>query len=211
MQEQESGIIDHEEDAVNPADAGITESTEESLILTLLDLANHLTRNGERIAQQESLTAQQWLLLLQIARDPNFPRLGAPAEARSAVLASTIAAARGVSRPTISALVGSLVQKGLVVQIEAAGDRRQKSLLATPAGVAALARIEPERHRANKGLLAGFEPAQISLVLRVLRSCLDTLWAASLSKADRQRLADGVGGEDAVQPGAVEARRGAGS
>jgi DNA-binding MarR family transcriptional regulator len=179
--------------------AAITESTEESLILTLLDLANHLTRNGERIARQEGLTAQQWLLLLQIAGDPNFPRPGASPEAGTAVLASNIATARGVSRPTISALVGSLVQKGLVSQAEEPGDRRQKALFATPAGLAALARVEPARRRANKALLAGFEPSEISLVLRVLRSCLDALWSAGLSEAERQRLANGAGEEDAAR------------
>jgi DNA-binding MarR family transcriptional regulator len=165
----------------NPSGAAITESTEESLILTLLDLANHLTRNGERIARQEGLTAQQWLLLLQIAGDPNLPRLGAPAETGTAVLASNIATARGVSRPTISALVGSLVQKGLVSQAEEPDDRRQKALMATPAGLAVLARIEPARRRANKALLADFEPSEISLVLRILRSCLDALWSAGRS------------------------------
>jgi DNA-binding MarR family transcriptional regulator len=179
-------------------DAGITESTEESLILTLLDLANHLTRNGERMARQEGLTAQQWLLLLQIAGDPNFPRPGTPAEARSAVLASNIATARGVSRPTISALVSSLIQKGLVSQAEEPGDRRQKALFATPAGLEALARIEPARRNANKALLAGFEPSEISLVLRTLRSCLETLWVAGLSDAERQRFAAGNGEDQAV-------------
>jgi DNA-binding MarR family transcriptional regulator len=179
--------------------AGMTESTEESLILTLLDLANHLTRNGERIAQQEGLTAQQWLLLLQIAGDPNFPRPGAPAEAGTAVLASTIATARGVSRPTISALVGSLVQKGLVSQAEEPGDRRQKALRATPGGLAALARIEPVRRRANQALLADFEPSEISLVLSILRSCLDVLWSAGLSEPERQRLANGSGDDDAAR------------
>lgn len=156
----------------------ITESTEESLILTLLDLANHLTRNGERIARREGLTAQQWLLLLQIAGDPNFPNLGATAEAGSAVLASNIAAARGVSRPTISALVSSLVQKGLVSQEEDPGDRRQKALRATPAGLEVLARIQGPRHRANQELLADFDTPEIERVLRVLQSCLDTLWQA---------------------------------
>jgi len=162
---------------------GITESTEESLILTLLDLANHFTRNGERFAQKEGLTAQQWLLLLQIAGDPNFPRLGASAETGTAVLASTIATSRGVSRPTISALVSSLVQKGLVSQAEEPGDRRQKALRATPAGLAVLDRIEPARRRANKALLAGFEPPEISLALHVLRSCLDALWSAGRGEA----------------------------
>jgi DNA-binding MarR family transcriptional regulator len=159
--------------------AGITRSPEESLILTLLDLANHLTRNGERLAREEGLTAQQWLLLLQIAGDPNFPRPGNSAENGAAVLASNIATARGVSRPTISALVSSLVDKGLVSQTEDPGDRRQKALRATPAGLEILARIEPARHRANKTLLADFKPAEITLVLRMLRSCLDSLWSVS--------------------------------
>ena len=161
--------------------AGITESTEESLILTLLDLANHLTRNGERLAREVGLTAQQWLLLLQIAGDPNFPRLGAPTDEGAAVLASNIASARGVSRPTISALVSSLVQKGLVSQAEDPGDRRQKTLRATPAGLAALDRIEPARRRANKELLADFDSAEISQSLQILRSCLDALWSARRS------------------------------
>jgi len=172
---------------------GMTESAEESLILTLLDLANHLTRNGERLAREEGLTAQQWLLLLQIAGDPNFPRLGAPVEPETAVLASNIATARGVSRPTISALVSSLVEKGLVSQTEDPGDRRQKALRATPAGLEILSRIEPARHRANKALLAGFKPSEISLVLRMLRSCLDALWSAGPSVVERQRFADGNG------------------
>ena len=188
---------------------GITESTEESLILTLLDLANHLTRNGERLAQQEGLTAQQWLLLLQIAGDPNFPRPGAPTETGTPVLASTIATARGVSRPTISALVSSLVQKGLVTQAEDPGDRRQKALRATPAGLAVLARIEPARHQANTSLLADFEPSEISLVLRVLRSCLDALWSAGQSETERQRTGNGSGEDDADAEWTTRHRKGA--
>ncbi len=191
-------------DRVRPHGSGIAESTKESLILTLLDLANHLTRSGERIAQREGLTAQQWLLLLQIAGDPNFPCLGASAGEGTAVLASNIATARGVSRPSISALVSSLVVKGLVSQTEEPGDRRQKALIATPAGLEALDRIEPERHRANKALLAGFESSEIALVLSVLRSCLDALWSAGLSEAERQRLSSCDGGAGAER-GGVEA------
>jgi len=185
----------------------LKKSTDESLILTLLDLANHLTRNGERLAREEGLTAQQWLLLLQIAGDPNFPNPGASAGTGTAVLASTIASARGVSRPTISALVSSLVQKGLVSQTEDPGDRRQKALVATPAGLAVLARIEPARRRANKALLADFKPSEISLVLRILRSCLDALWSAGLSDTERQRIVNGSGEEDAPRDSAA-ARRG---
>ncbi len=107
------------------------------------------------------------------------------------MLASNIATARGVSRPTISALVSSLVQKGLVSQAEDPGDRRQKALQATPAGLAVLDRIEPARRRANKELLADFEPARSRSALRILRSCLDSLWSATLSETERQRFANG--------------------
>ena len=79
--------------------------------------------------------------------------------------------------------------------------RRQKALRATPAGLAALARIEPVRRRANKALLAGFEPSEISLVLRVLRSCLDALWSAGLSESERQRFGDGAGEDGAARRG----------
>ena len=103
------------------------------------------------------------------------------------------------STVALSALVGSLVQKGLVSQAEEPGDRRQKALRATPAGLAALARIEPVRRRANQALLADFEPSEISLVLSILRSCLDVLWSAGLSEAERQRLANGSGDDDAAR------------
>ena len=178
---------------------GITESIEESLILTVLDLANHLTRSGERIAREEGLTAQQWLLLLQIAGDPNFPMPGQLTEGGSAVLASNFATARGVSRPSISALVSSLIQKGLVSQAEEPGDRRQKALCATPAGLEALARIEPERRRANQSLLDGFEPSDLSNALKILRTCLDALWAAGRSETERRQPAASAGEEAAPE------------
>jgi DNA-binding MarR family transcriptional regulator len=89
--------------------------------------------------------------------------------------------------------VSSLVRKGLVSQVEDPGDRRQKTLRATPAGLETLARIEPARHQANKALFADFKPSEISQVLRILRSCLDTLWSAGLSEAERQRFTNGAG------------------
>ncbi len=154
----------------------IAESIEESLILTLVDVANHLTRNGERLAQREGLTAQQWLLLLQIAGDANFPRHDDSAADDAPVVASAIATARGVSRPTISALVSALVHKGLVSQTDDPLDRRQKTLRVTARGLAVLQRMEPARQRANQALLAEFSERELQKVLLVLRSCLATLW-----------------------------------
>lgn len=157
-------------------------SPEETFILILFDLVNHLTKNGEKLVQLEGLTVQQWLLMLQIAGDPNFSN---PEDATGpAVLASTIASARGVSRPSISSLVTSLVQKGLVAQGEDPADRRQKTLRLTRAGSEALRRLEPRRRRANAKLLQEFSDRELTAVLRVLGRCLDALRA----------LAPGAGG-----------------
>lgn len=153
----------------------INASPEETFILTLFDLVNHLTKNGEKLVQSEGLTVQQWLLMLQIAGDPNFPN---PEDsAGPAVLASAIASARGVSRPSISSLVTSLVQKGLVAQDEDPADRRQKTLRLTRAGRATLGRLEPKRRRANVLLLREFGDGELTDVLRVLGRCLDILRA----------------------------------
>ena len=72
-------------------------------------------RRGERLAAEAGLTTQQWIVLLQIAGDPNFP--GAPRRRPVGVLPSEIAAARGVSRATVSAIVSALLERGLVEQI----------------------------------------------------------------------------------------------
>lgn len=147
-------------------------SVEDSFILTLFDLVNHLTRNGERIVQTEGLTVQQWLLMLQIAGDPNFPY---PDDATGPVLASALASARGVSRPSVSSLVTPLVQKGLIAQGEDPADRRQKTLRLTRAGRETLDRIEPRRRRANALLLGEFSERELTDALQVLSRCLTAL------------------------------------
>ena len=150
-------------------------SAEETFILTVFDLVNHLTKHGEQIAQAEGLTVQQWLLMLQVAGDPNFPKTDPSRTADGPVLASGIASARGVSRPSISTLVTSLVQRGLLTQEEDPRDRRQKTLRVTSAGLEVLSRIEPARHRANTTLLADFDRDELARALDVLRRCLDAL------------------------------------
>ena len=155
------------------------ESTEEALILTLLDVANHLSKNGEALAAREGLTTQQWLIMLQIAGDPNCPGTdGDGAGASCGVLASELARARGVSRANISTLVTALLRKDLVQQQDDPQDRRRKRLTLTDAGQAALERLEPRRREANLGLFAELEVAEREALLRGLRHCLSRLSAA---------------------------------
>lgn len=151
----------------------LSESADESLILTLFDVANHLARSGEAMAAQEGLTSQQWLVLLQIAGDPNFPR--SRNRAVNGVLASEIASARGVSRANVSTLVGTLLRRGLIRQSDHPQDRRRKLLTLTDGGRNIVERLEPLRRGANQKLFAGIEPAMKKKMLSQLRQLLHKL------------------------------------
>lgn len=168
----------------------LQENVETSVILALFDLANHLQRYGERLAGEAGLTTQQWLVLLQIAGDPNFP-----ARARDddqPVLASDIARVRGLSRATISAVVGALVKRGFVREEPDPIDRRRRHLAITAAGSKALEAIEPARGRVNQRLLGELDVGERRRLLRSLHSCLAVLWDVreiEQLEATRARLA----------------------
>jgi DNA-binding MarR family transcriptional regulator len=151
-------------------------SPEARLVLTLIDVASHLSKRGERLAAKEGLTTLQWLVLLQIAGDPNFPtRPGTRSRPGEGVLASEIAAARGVSRGNISTVVSALLARGLVQQREDPGDRRRKVLTATSAGRRALEGIEPIRRAANAALFSDLSDDEMAAFGRLLERCLRDL------------------------------------
>jgi DNA-binding MarR family transcriptional regulator len=158
-------------------------SVEESIVLAVLDLSNQLGKLGEGLAARAGLTTQQWLVLLQVAGDPNFyvPE-GQAARSSDGVLGSEIALARGVSRASVSTLVAQLLGKGLVQQQPEAFDRRRKGLSITPKGRAALVRLDASRLRANRVLLADLGGKERALLLRSLRACLRCA-AASVARA----------------------------
>ncbi len=139
-------------------------------MLAIFDLANHLQRRGEGIAASAGLTTQQWLVLLQIAGDPNFPAVAHDAEHR--VLASDIARVRGVSRATISAVIAALRKRGLIDDRADPEDRRRRYLTITGAGAELLAQLDPRRRSANRRLLSGFSREERTLLLELIRRCL---------------------------------------
>lgn len=146
---------------------------EESLVLALFDLVNHLHRRGEQLAAKAKLTTQQWLVLLQIAGDPNFPGARRSDEP---VLASELARARGVSRATISAVISSLEKRGLIRGNTDPADGRRRYLVVTPAGRQAIQAIEGDRRRANARLLTDLDDNERKRMLRYVQSCLAVLW-----------------------------------
>ena len=160
----------------------LTRTIEDSIVLTLFDIANELGKLGEGVSSRANLTTQQWLLLLQIAGDPNFavPKDGL-SRTGPGIMASEIARARGVSRANVSILVAQLLRLGLVSQAEQPEDRRRKHLTVTSAGRRALADIESARHEANRNLFAGLTPTERRQLLRSLRACLERLWLVDRS------------------------------
>ncbi len=154
-------------------------------MLALFDLANLLVRRGDRLAAVAELTTQEWLVLLQLAGDPNFPSTG-PAVA-TPPLASDIARARGVTRATVSAVVSSLKERGLVTMTPDPTDARRHRLAVTPAGAARIATIEPARQAANRRLLDRLDRKARVAFHQYLLSCLDVLW--ELHEAERTDVA----------------------
>ena len=160
---------------------GIDAAAEEELVLTLFDLTNQLSKLGEIVAAGAELTTQQWMILLQIAGDPNFPvPMFMPArDGVSGILASDIALARGVSRASISVLITQLLKRGLIRQEDEAGDRRRKRLFVTDSGRQTIDALEEARRSANRELFVDLDDAEREALLASLRKCLDRLWSAS--------------------------------
>jgi len=147
----------------------------EALILTLFDIANYLTKNSEIIALEGELTVQQWLVLMQIADSSHFPQ-PRPRPAGAGMHASEIADARGVSRPAVSAVVTTLLRKGLVRQRENPDDRRHKTLKITVKGRRALEQIEPLRQKVNAAFFDDIPADEMKQVHRFLQDWLTRLW-----------------------------------
>lgn len=157
-------------------------TVEDSIVLALFDIANELGKLGDGVASGAGLTTQQWLLLLQIAGDPNFAvPADTPSRNGTGIMASEIARARGVSRANVSMLVAQLLRMGFVSQTEQPEDRRRKHLTVTDAGRRALANIESARHEANRNLFASLAPAQRKQLLDSLNACLERLWLVDRS------------------------------
>ena len=181
----------------------LTESLEESIVLTLFDLVNHMTKNGELMSGAVDLTVQQWNVLLQVAGDPAFPRPSGRVRPQAGVTASAIARTRGVSKAHVSALVSTLLKKGMLVQVEEPRDRRLKRLRLTAKGGAALAKIEPNRRQANRALFADLTRQELASTLAILRSCLERLCRASSTPGTREAWSEDGHAPSVAWPGGV--------
>ena len=153
----------------------IQKSLEESIVMALLNLSDSIIKNGDVVCQRMGITTQQWRMMLHLANDPNIPYIDEQPASDRPIVASELANALNVSRPNVTNLINSLIEKGLVSQKEDKKDRRKKFLMLTTEGVKILEEIEPSRRKANRRLLEDFSEEDKTLFLEQLRNCLNII------------------------------------
>ena len=107
--------------------------------------------------------------------------------------ASLLAARLAVAKPTLTSLVDSLVERGLVVRDTLDGDRRAVSLSITTTGRDMLTRTAKQLRDNLDAVVARCpNPALVLDALQELRGALDAVWA--------ERVAERVAEQAAVEP-----------
>ncbi len=154
--------------------SSIEKNQESAIVSGVLRLANLLRKRGDVICQQFGVTTQQWLILLHLAKDPNLYLDNEPTDAQP-IVAADLADILSVSRPNITNLINSLIEKGLVRQVENSKDRRQKYLILTTEGLNVVNSIEPFRQKANKKLLAQFSTQEKKDILTFINISISEL------------------------------------
>ena len=152
----------------------IRKGVEESIIFGILNLADTIRKNGDILCHKHNITTQQWILMLHLANDPNIPYFEG-SRMKKQMVAAELADALNVSRPNITNLINSLIEKNLVRQIENKRDRRQKYLALSEDGWKILDVIEPIRRKSNRKLLADLTTENKQDYLGFLKYCIEKL------------------------------------
>lgn len=152
----------------------IEKRLEESIILHLIALSDALKRRRDQISQELGITTQQWLILLYLAKDPNLPFFEQEQHDKD-MLAAEITRALDVSRPNVTNLIATLLEKGLVQQTEDKEDRRRKRLTLSPEGLQLLESLQQPRKTMNQLLFANFSEEERASFLYFIDKCLATV------------------------------------
>ena len=133
------------------------------------DMPGHLARRFQQIAvaifhaEVEAagfdLTPVQYVALAVLRQHPGIDQ---------ATLASLIA----YDRTTIGGVVDRLVHKGLVARAVSPKDRRAHVLHLTEAGGLTLEGIQPAVEAAQREMVAGLEPAEVTEFIRLFRKAI---------------------------------------
>jgi DNA-binding MarR family transcriptional regulator len=139
-------------------------------------MADLIRKKGDVLCQSKGVTTQQWLVMLHLAHDPNIPFIDATAP-DDYLTSSDLANALNVSRPNVTSIINSLMEKGMVEQRDDEFDRRVKRIVLTPLGNKVLEEIQPIRQMANARLFGHFDAIERDHFLDLLIVCVKRLSA----------------------------------
>ena len=148
----------------------IEKSLDASLLFSIIDLTSQIRLRGDLIYKFANITTQQYVVLLHLAKDPNIPFIER-GDFEEGMYASELADSLRVSRPSMTNLIKSLIQKGLVQQVEDDTDRRKKRLKLTDTSKQLIRELEPIRHEANAAFLEQFSHAEKEQFLSFIERC----------------------------------------
>lgn len=146
----------------------IEKTLDASVLFSILNLSNQIRLRGDLIYKFADITTQQYIVMLHLASDPNIPFLEGHTKE---MLASELADSMKISRPGITNILKTLIQKGFVKQVEDKDDRRQKRLKLTEDGKVLMEEIEPLRMKANKGFLSQFSEEEKEQFFTFITRC----------------------------------------
>lgn len=150
----------------------LEKNIEATILQHLLEFADQLKRGGDiLLSELVGITSQQWVILLQLAGDPNLPDFRQKKNDEPA-LASDLAKYANVSRANVTNLLNALAEKGLIIQVEDKEDRRRKLLYLSEKGMQLVESLEPRRKSANRRLFSNFTPEEKELFSNFLERCL---------------------------------------
>lgn len=138
------------------ADADAVSGLEDHLGYWLRFVSNHVSQGFVRKTAALGVTPAEWVLLRELFRLGDVPP-SRPAENL------------GLTRGTVSKLVGRLAAKGLVAQGAAAGDRRFRTLSLTPAGRALVPALAAAADANEREFFDGLDPARRAWLMDALR------------------------------------------
>jgi DNA-binding MarR family transcriptional regulator len=153
----------------------IQKTVEESIIMSLLNLADDITKKGDTYFLNFGITTLQYKTMLYLAGDPNIEYVEANTSSNP-IVASQLASALNVSRPNVTNLLNLLIEKNLVAQIKDKKDWRRKPLVLTPEGWELIEKMQPNRQRINRQLLGHLSEDEKICMLESLRICHELLY-----------------------------------
>jgi len=148
----------------------IDKSLDASLLFSIINLTSQIRLRGDLIYKFAGITTSQYVILLHLARDPNIPFIE-NGDFEEGMYASELAASLKVSRPGVTNLLKTLIQKGFVEQIEDENDRRKKRLKLTTASRQLMGELEPIRREANAAFLSQFTDAEKKQFMSFIERC----------------------------------------